>query len=224
MGHMSISIELNKYSLSTLHEEFMYDQKSFTLHASFFFSEDSNHFLLFMKCQLSLEDPTNSHTRLFLRVKARLLSPYRQREINTPPTPLHHITAWGWERLQRKYRRMTWERKKVQEEYCEWDCIVSTRPKPKTNTRYVTKSSGLASRPGVPLRSSVSTKALVFQYTVTETADTVGKCLCRARLSPSDSVSPLTSTQVPQVLRVGPAFCSLRAIMTLALNGHKHKQ
>lgn len=78
--------------------------------------------------------------------------------------------------------------------------------------------------PGVPLRSTVSTKALVFQYTVTETADTVGKCLCRARPKPLDSVSPLTSTQVPQVLRVGPVFCSLSAAVTLALSGHKHKQ
>lgn len=77
---------------------------------------------------------------------------------------------------------------------------------------------------GVPFRSRVSTKALVLQYTVMETADTVGKCLCRARLSPLDSDSPLTSTQVPQVLRVGLVFCSLSAIMTLALNGHKHKQ
>lgn len=75
-------------------------------------------------------------------------------------------------------------REKIQEEYCERYSIVSTRPKPKTNMRYVTKSSGLGRSPGVPLGSSVSTKALVFQYTVTETADTVGKCLCRARPKP----------------------------------------
>lgn len=37
---------------------------------------------------------------------------------------------------------------------------------------------------GTPLGSSVSTKALVFQYTVTETADTVAKCLCRAGPKP----------------------------------------
>lgn len=48
----------------------------------------------------------------------------------------------------------------------------------------LTKSSGLGSSPGVPLGSSVSAKALVFQYTATETADTVGKCLCRARPKP----------------------------------------
>lgn len=100
---------------------------------------------------------------------------------------------------------------KIQEEYCEWCSIVSTSPKPKTNTRYVTKSSGLGSSSGVPLGTSVSAKALVFQYTVTETADAVGKCLCRARPKPLDSVSLLTSTQVPQVLRVGPVFCSLCA-------------
>lgn len=35
-----------------------------------------------------------------------------------------------------------------------------------------------------PFGSSVSTKALVFQYTVTETADTVAKCLCRAGPKP----------------------------------------
>lgn len=48
----------------------------------------------------------------------------------------------------------------------------------------LTKSAGLCSSPGVPLGSSVSTKALVFQYTAMETADTVGKCLCRAQPKP----------------------------------------
>lgn len=56
--------------------------------------------------------------------------------------------------------------------------------KAETNTRYETISSGLGSSPGGPIGSSVSTKALVFKYTVTETVDTVRKCFRRAELSP----------------------------------------
>lgn len=58
----------------------------------------------------------------------------------------------------------------------------------------------------MPLESSVSTKALVFQYTVVETADTVVSVCVGLGLSPLDSASPLTSTQVPQVLRIRPVL------------------
>lgn len=46
------------------------------------------------------------------------------------------------------------------------------------------KSSELGCSPEGPLGSSVSTKALVFQYTAVETVDTLGKCLCRPRTKP----------------------------------------
>lgn len=46
------------------------------------------------------------------------------------------------------------------------------------------KRMGLVSSSGVPLVFSASTKALVFQYTVVETADTVAKRLCRVRSKP----------------------------------------
>lgn len=71
--------------------------------------------------------------------------------------------------------------------YCDWCENALAWPEENTNTWCVAKkkkSPGLGSSLGVPLVSSVSTKALVFQYTVIETVDSVGKRLCRAGPKP----------------------------------------
>lgn len=145
------------------------------------------HFLLFVWLS-SLRPPIFSHARLCFYQEVLPLCLNWQQKINTPHTPL--LIFWATLLMLgvgNHFREKTgrWHgREKIQQEYCEWYSIVSTWAKPKTNTRYVTKSSGLGSSSGVPLGSSVSAKALVFQYTVTETADAVGKCLCRAKPKP----------------------------------------
>lgn len=174
-----------------------------------------NHLLLFvMRSQPSLKKPLYSHTRglSFIR-RPLLLSPTWQREINSSPLTHLYLTllatlivARGWEPLQAKDREMTRERKKYKRNYCEWCSIVSTWPKLKTNMRYVTKSSGLGSSPGYPL-DPVSPPKLLFSSTQWRRQQTQKVSVCVGPgLSPLNSVSPLTSTQVPQVLRIGPVL------------------